>query len=394
MKRTITHILTLALFLSAPALLKAEVRTIHVDWQSQQQSSVAGFRLYMDNVLVCETKNPLAKGIDCHIDTKNGEKLFTMTSFTGDGIESLHSKPFTYVFSGDLTASFAADTLSGVMPLPVSFDATPSSGDIVDYLWLFGDGKTASGAKVQHTFSASGNFNVTLRVTDSNGETRETSKTVKVTKESKANNPPSAVLATSSTVGKVPHTVTFNAEGSSDSDGTITSYQWDMGDGTILSGTKVTYTYHNSGTYHPKLTVTDNDGATASLTTPVLVEKSNTENTPPRAFITASSYRGKAPLTVTFFANQSSDADGKIVSYNWNFGDGTTATGETVKHTFTSAANFNVTLVVKDNDGASSEKASCTIKVAGKKTEETDSTEVIRIINNFLLREKRNNNQQ
>ena len=71
----------------------------------------------------------------------------------------------------------------------------------------------------------------------------------------------------------------------------------------------------------------------------------------PIASFTASTTSGNVPLTVTFNASQSYDPDGTIVSYYWDFGDGTNASGEVVNHTYTSAGTYTVVLTVTDNDG-------------------------------------------
>jgi len=57
---------------------------------------------------------------------------------------------------------------------------------------------------------------------------------------------------------------------------------------------------------------------------------------------------------VAFSGTDSTDADGTLVSYAWNFGDGQQATGATVSHTYTQAGTFTATLTVKENHGATS----------------------------------------
>ncbi len=74
-------------------------------------------------------------------------------------------------------------------------------------------------------------------------------------------------------------------------------------------------------------------------------------NNNPIASFTASPSSGNAPLTVTFNASASSDSDGSIVSYSWNFGDATTGSGVTVSHTYTVGATYTVVLTVADDDG-------------------------------------------
>ncbi len=78
------------------------------------------------------------------------------------------------------------------------------------------------------------------------------------------------------------------------------------------------------------------------------------ENYPPTAVIAANPTNGYIPLAVAFSADQSSDSDGTIVSYSWNFGDGTSASSVSVSKTYQTAGTYQVTLTVTDNDGATS----------------------------------------
>ncbi|MEN3332501.1 MAG: hypothetical protein V7641_1866 [Blastocatellia bacterium] len=76
-----------------------------------------------------------------------------------------------------------------------------------------------------------------------------------------------------------------------------------------------------------------------------------TGNQPPQVSVAATPVSGTAPLNVTFASN-ATDADGSIVSYNWNFGDGQTASGPAPSHLYQSAGNFTAQLLVTDNGGA------------------------------------------
>ena len=78
----------------------------------------------------------------------------------------------------------------------------------------------------------------------------------------------------------------------------------------------------------------------------------NPDNVPPQARF---SY-GTNELTVNFDASESSDSDGSIVSWDWNFGDGSTATGLTVSHTYAAPGGYDVVLTVTDNGGASAQQ--------------------------------------
>ena len=77
-----------------------------------------------------------------------------------------------------------------------------------------------------------------------------------------------------------------------------------------------------------------------------------TLNQSPTASFNADPTSGAAPLEVSFNASSSSDSDGSIIIYTWNFKDGDTGNGETISHTFSSAGSYTVSLIITDNDGA------------------------------------------
>src|SRR5665647_3792886 len=64
-----------------------------------------------------------------------------------------------------------------------------------------------------------------------------------------------------------------------------------------------------------------------------------------------STVSGEAPLVVDFFAEGSMDSDGTIVSYAWDFDDGSSANTPTASHTYTTAGVYTVKLTVTDNSG-------------------------------------------
>ncbi len=74
-------------------------------------------------------------------------------------------------------------------------------------------------------------------------------------------------------------------------------------------------------------------------------------NSAPHAVINASNISGYAPLAVSLDSRASSDSDGTIVSYTWNFGDGTTGAGATVTHTYTKPGIYTAILTAMDDDG-------------------------------------------
>ena len=229
-----------------------------------------------------------------------------------------------------------------------SFDGSGSSdpdGTVASYSWNYGDGSTAgSGVTPTHAYTAAGTYTVTLTVTDNQGATNSVSHNITVTAPP-VNQPP--VAAFTSSMNNL--TGSFDGSGSSDPDGTVASYSWNYGDGSPAdTGVKPTHTYATAGTYTVTLTVTDNQGATNSVSQTV-VASAPPVNQPPVAAFTSSSNN----LTGSFDGSGSSDPDGTVASYSWNYGDGSTAgSGVTATHAYATAGTYTVTLTVTDNQGA------------------------------------------
>ena len=146
----------------------------------------------------------------------------------------------------------------------------------------------------------------------------------------------------------VGESVSFDASRSRNLNGLIESYSWDFGDGETATGLRPTHTYDSSGSYTVSLTVADSNGTTATSTKTIQVSA----NQPPTASFSYSPSNPKEGETVSFDASASLDTDGTVQSYEWNFGDGTTATGETATHSYGSAGKYVVTLTVMDDRGA------------------------------------------
>jgi PKD repeat protein len=247
---------------------------------------------------------------------------------------------------------------TGTAGTEIAFDGSGSSdpdGSIVSYTWDFGDGATGSGATTNHVYAAQGTYNLSLTVTDDGGAVDSASTSVSI---DPANQAPTAnaggpYTATDGT------TVVFDGTGSSDADGTITDYAWDFGDGTSGSGATPSHLYAAAGSYNVLLTVTDDGGLTHIDTTSATIGE--VVNQPPVADANGP-YSGTTGMLISFDSNGSTDPDGSIVTFSWDFGDGTSATGATASHAYTAEGSYNVTLTVTDNDGAM-DSASTTVTV-------------------------------
>ncbi|MGO4689579.1 PKD domain-containing protein [Glaciibacter sp. 2TAF33] len=225
--------------------------------------------------------------------------------------------------------------------LALGVDASTSSdsdGSVTGWAWDFGDGTTASGVTASHIYARAGTYAVKLTVTDNRSATGVTTQQV-------------VVADNASPVASFTHTETFlrtdvDAASSSDPDGTITGWAWNFGDGATANTRTASHTYANAGSYDVSLTVTDNDGATTTATQTVAVAAAPA-NQPPTASFTATA----SPLSVAVDGRASTDPDGTIAGWAWDFGDGGTATGATTTHPYAAAGTYAVVLTVTDNQG-------------------------------------------
>ncbi|MCX6579241.1 MAG: PKD domain-containing protein [Candidatus Aminicenantes bacterium] len=154
-------------------------------------------------------------------------------------------------------------------------------------------------------------------------------------------------------------TVNFNGSLSSDPDGSIVSWQWDFGDGQMGAGERVTHVFtwdgNNTRTFTVLLRVTDNRNG-VSVTGKSITVETEEENQRPTADFT---YSPSSPLKkerIYFNGSLSWDADGTITSWQWDFGDGRKAEGQTTRHVYNWSNDedrtFTVTLTATDDGGA------------------------------------------
>jgi PKD repeat protein len=241
---------------------------------------------------------------------------------------------------------------NGLVGESLSFDANGSSdsdGSIVSYAWDFGDGATGSGVTPSHAYNQAGDYTVRLTVTDNAGLTGEATHAIRV--DPPPNQPPTAAISGPAS-GLVGDTLNFNGGDSNDSDGNIVSYAWDFGDGATSSGVTPSHAYNQAGDYTVRLTVTDNAGLTGEATHAIRIDPP--PNQPPTAAISAPD-NGLVGDALPFDGTGSSDSDGSIASYAWNFGDGNTGIGMNITHSYVAAGNYQVTLTVTDDGGLTNE---------------------------------------
>ena len=244
---------------------------------------------------------------------------------------------------GAVVALLAAPVQLGV---PIFFDGTESvdlDGTIVNWIWDFGDANTGSGPTVTHTYDTVGSKTVVLTVTDDRGETGVATDVVVVVELANLDPIADFTYATSGL------TATLDGGASTDEDGPggqPVVWEWSFGDGATGSGIVVDHVYATDGEYEVTLTVTDDRGASDTHTNTVGV--GTFANEPP---VAAAAPEGSG-LIVDLDGSSSSDGDGEIAFYEWDFGDESSSAGPQPRHTFAAPGTYRVTLLVSDNDGA------------------------------------------
>src|SRR5204863_3116220 len=176
------------------------------------------------------------------------------------------------------------------------------------------DGGTSIAQHPTHSYGAAGSYSVTLQVTDNQGAQSPALPTRR--SSAVANQAPTANFTFSCSALSCNFTST-----SSDPDGTIASYSWNFGDGATSTLQNPQRTYAAGGSYNVTLQVTDNQSAQSPITTKTV------NVTAPNQAPTANFKFSCSALSCNF-TSTSSEPDGTIASYSWNFGDGGTSTSQ------------------------------------------------------------------
>jgi PKD repeat protein len=163
--------------------------------------------------------------------------------------------------------------VSGLVGETLSFsgaDSADEDGHIVSYAWDWGDGITGNGITMTHVYSVTSSYTVTLTVTDDGGLSDHATQTIQID-EPIINLSPTAVIS-GPTSGLVGETLSFSGADSTDEDGHIVSYAWDLGDGITGNGITMTHVYSAADSYTVTLTVTDDGDLSDRATQDVDIE--------------------------------------------------------------------------------------------------------------------------
>ncbi len=275
-----------------------------------------------------------------------GKYTIKLVIKNNEGEDSLTKTDYIEVFPQPVVDFSVSDT-SGCYPLAVQFTdaSTTATGNIVSWLWDFGDGATSTLQNPSNVYASARNFAVTLQVKNSNGcvSTYTKESYIKINTGVLAqfsNNNPQTCTA--------PVTVNFNDQ--STGTGTL-SYQWDFGDGNASTATNPSHIYTSNGSYTVKLIVTNSTGCSDTIVKPNAVTIGSVLagfNTPGN---TCQGVRAQ-------FTNTSAPAPASVL---WNFGDNTTSTLLSPGHIYANAGTFSVKMVA--NFGACKDSITKTVTI-------------------------------
>ncbi|MGH6902862.1 MAG: PKD domain-containing protein [Geminicoccaceae bacterium] len=217
---------------------------------------------------------------------------------------------------------------------------------IARHLWDFYDGGVGEGPNASHAFERPGRYIVTLRVEDDTPPPCNFGIDQQIVQVNAA---PVAVAGDDRRVS-VGQEIVLEGGRSYDVGGEIVGHLWDLGDGATLTGPSGRHAYGAPGTYDVTLTVRDDSGVANGTGTDgfqVVV------NAPPVAAAGPDRHVAIGEV-ITFDAGASTDPDGTLVEYLWDFGEGARGDGQMVQYAYRRSGTYPVTLTVRDNSGTDS----------------------------------------
>jgi len=280
-----------------------------------------------------------------------GNVFLWSTGATSQSIVATNAGTYTVTVTdtSGCAASFSAILTINPLPVPgfnssvacqndqTSFTNTSviPSGNITSYLWNFGDGTTSQLQSPVHSYAATGNYMVTLTAISDMGCTDSISSPAVVYPL------PAAAFTSSDECLYSP--VSF-ADISSVLNDSISSWSWDFGDNIFSNQQNNSHQYNSAGSYQAVLVVTTINGCTDTA-----VQMVNVYAVPAAGF-TAPSVCENVPV---MFTDTSTLSAGNITSWNWSFGDNTSAGSQHPQHQYSNDGNYTVNLAVTSNNGCS-----------------------------------------
>jgi len=268
-----------------------------------------------------------------HTYKKSGRFTVTLTVRDKEKNHTSSQQNVVIAWPKNLGAGFSSSVIKGDTPLSVGFTPLVKNPNAT-YHWSFGDGEESDLPNPDHIYQNDGEYSVRLTVCENDfSKEKVKEKFITVTH-------PQLVpdFGCSSTEGVVP----FSLQCTDHSKGMISSWKWDFGDGSSSDIQNPVHEYSESGTFSITLTVKDQKTGEEKSIAIVI-----TALLPPlvSGFIVQNS-EGPVPLSVQF----SDRSEGRILSYEWDFGDGERSNERNPVHTYTRHGRYPVILSIKDKE--------------------------------------------
>jgi PKD repeat protein len=264
-------------------------------------------------------------------------------------IEVLNRAPVItkIIVTGNISADYTTYRNKSLFFSAIAHD---DDGSIINYCWSFGDGKTAYGLNVTHSYHLLGAVKVTLEAIDDDMESNYTSIILSI-----LNTPPTAQFVVSQAAGNVTTWFKFDASTSNDSDGAVVKYYWKFGDDADWITTLEPIIYHKFNddlVYTVALKVMDNDLTNSTPATKMIL----INNLPPMAKITVSATIVSPNTVVLISAHATYDPDDNIteLNYTWLIEDLGTKYGSEIYCVYSEPGKYKIVLIVRDDDSAES----------------------------------------
>ncbi|MEM7656545.1 MAG: PKD domain-containing protein, partial [Bacteroidota bacterium] len=275
-----------------------------------------------------------------HAYTSGGTYTVSLTVTNVLGCSDTETKVSQVEILPAPTPFFTVSNPMGCTPFSTIFtdNSIGNSSPIVAWSWAFGDGDSSTAQSPAHTFLQSGVYPVSLTVTDNNGCEATFTQSVE------ALSLPVADFLSVDTVDCAPHSAQFTDLSTGTSP--IIGWSWDFGDGGTSSQQFPLYSYTQDGNFDISLTVTDQNGCVGATTKPAYIRLSN-----PDAAIGMDTTLGCPGLLVSF--SDLSNPDTTLLSWSWDFGDGTGSSVQNPTHLYQNPGLYTVSLTVTNVLGCS-----------------------------------------
>jgi len=276
-----------------------------------------------------------------HVFPKAGSYPVTLRVDDGTGLTNARDVDATTVIINAAPVADAGGNKDVCSGQSIIFDASASAdedGDLLKYLWDFGDGTLSEVINPTKTYEMPGTYPVTLQVEDESGSTRgsDLDRIAVIVREGPiANAGPDMTVC-------VNQEVRMDGSGSTDADGSVNGFEWTFGDGSRASGATPIKSFERAGDYAVTLTIT---GDAVGECSPLDTDTVNVKVLPARSQRIDAVERAPVSSAVAFAAVLGDEAGtGEPVRYDWIFSDGGTAEGAEVTYAFAEPGAYLATL--------------------------------------------------